>query len=116
MTATEDDNAVVVMNTSGFQGVAALCVAEEHGIPYSLSDREIRERMIYVSHETSSFVFPVSEVHGIHHFADEQLQTIPLTVARSKQSFTSRILPWREHHVGVLDHELLFYALENGLK
>ncbi|MFA9563881.1 MAG: ABC transporter substrate-binding protein [Acidimicrobiales bacterium] len=33
VTATEDDNAVVVMNTSGFQGVAALCVAEEHGTP-----------------------------------------------------------------------------------
>ena len=32
--ATEDDNAVVVMNTSGFQGVAALCLAEEHGVPF----------------------------------------------------------------------------------
>lgn len=79
-------------------------------------DREIHERMIYVEKGENSFVFPVSEVHGIHHFADKDLESIPLTLAKSKQAFTTRILPWKEHHVGILDHELLFYALESGLK
>jgi chemotaxis-related protein WspD len=79
-------------------------------------DREIHERMIYVANGENSFVFPVSEVHGIHHFAEKDLEPIPLTVSRSKQTFTTKILPWKVHHVGVLDHELLFYALENALK
>ena len=33
ITATEDDNAAVVLNSTGFQGTATLCVAEEHETP-----------------------------------------------------------------------------------
>lgn len=80
------------------------------------SSHEIRERMIYVAHGESGFVFPVSEVHGILRFSDRALESIPGTVARAKQAFATKILTWNEHHVGILDHELLFYALESGLQ
>lgn len=80
------------------------------------SDHEIHERMIYVANGENSFVFPVTEVHGICHFSDRDAEPIPLTVSRSKQTFTTKILPWNGRHVGILDHELLFYALENGIK
>ena len=33
ITATEDNNAAVVLNSTGFQGTATLCVAEEHDTP-----------------------------------------------------------------------------------
>lgn len=80
------------------------------------TDHEILERMIFIEKDGQSFVFPVSEVHGIFHYADSVLQATPATVAKSRHSYTSGILNWDDRHVGVLDHELLFYALARGLQ
>jgi chemotaxis-related protein WspD len=77
---------------------------------------EIHERMIYIVRDGQSFVFRVSEAHGIHHYSDNALKPTPATVAKSRQSFTTGVLPWDNQHVGVLDHELLFYALSQGLQ
>jgi len=81
-----------------------------------VSDREIHERMISVTWNDQSFVFPTSEVHGIHHYSDAELQASPATVSKSKSSFTTGILKWRNRHVGALDTELLFYALSKGMQ
>jgi len=81
-----------------------------------VNDREIHERMISVTWDNQSFVFPTSEVHGIHHYADNELQASPTSVSKSKSSFTTGIIKWRDLHVGVLDTELLFYALSKGLQ
>jgi chemotaxis-related protein WspD len=81
-----------------------------------VSDREIHERMISVTWNEQSFVFPASEVHGIHYYNDEAVQALPATVSKSKSSFTTGILKWRDRHVGLLDTELLFYALSKGLQ
>ena len=80
------------------------------------SDHEILERMIFIEKDAQGFVFPVSEVHGIHHYSDNVIQAVPTTVAKAKNSFTTSILPWNNQHVGILDHELLFYALSRGLQ
>ena len=84
---------------------------EEHA-----SDHEIHERMILVEKDQGSFVFPVSEVHGIHHYAINELKPVPATVANSKNGFSTNMLHWQNCHVGILDHELLFYALAKGLQ
>jgi len=81
-----------------------------------VSDREIHERMISVTWNKQSFVFPTSEVHGIHRYTDDKLQASPVTVSRSKSSFTTGIVKWRDRHVGVLDTELLFYALSKDMQ
>ena len=81
-----------------------------------VSDREIHERMISVTWNDQSFVFPASEVHGIHRYGDEELQASPATVSKSKSSFTTGIVKWKDRHVGILDTELLFYALSKGLQ
>ncbi len=81
-----------------------------------ISDREIHERMISVTWNAQSFVFPASEVHGIHHYADGELEASPVTVSKSKSSFTTGIIKWQDRHVGVLDTELLFYALSKGMQ
>lgn len=80
------------------------------------TDHEILERMIFISKDGQSFVIPVSEVHGILHYTDSTIQATPATVAKSRHSYTSGILSWDNRHVGVLDHELLFYALTRGLQ
>ncbi len=80
------------------------------------SDHEIHERMISVTWNEQSFVFPASEVHGIHRYDESEVEASPATVSKSKASFTTGIIKWSDRHVGVLDTELLFYALSKGLK
>ena len=80
------------------------------------ADHEIRERMLHVHEQGYSFVFPVSAVHGIHRYPDNALKPAPATLSKARQSFTSGILGWNNQHVGILDHELLFYALNKGLE
>ena len=81
-----------------------------------VTDHEILERMIYVSCGEESFVFPVSEVHGTHQYADEEIQAPPATVANAKHNFISGIVEWNDQHIGILDHELLFYMLGKNLR
>ena len=79
-------------------------------------DHEIHQRMIHILKDDQSFVFPVSEVHGIHHYPENALKPAPATLSKSGQSFTAGVLSWKQRHIGVLDHELLFYALAKGLE
>lgn len=79
-------------------------------------DYEIHQRLIHIARDGQGFVFPVSEVHGIHRYAEPALNAAPATVSKSNQSFTTGVLAWQERHVGVLDYELLFYALTRGVQ
>ena len=95
--------------------IGSIMQLEKASVPQDI-DHEIFERMVLVEKDTQSFVFPVSEVHGIHHYANNELHATPATVAKSSNSFTTGILPWNGLHVGILDHEFLFYALVRGLQ
>jgi len=79
-------------------------------------NREIHERMIHIRNQGQSFVFPVSEVHGIYRYPDQALKPTPSTLSKSRHSFTTGVLAWNDQHVGILDYELLFYALSTGLQ
>ena len=72
--------------------------------------------MIFVEKNGQSFVFPVSEAYGIYRYANNALQATPASVAKSRHRYTTGILCWDDKHVGVLDHELLFYALARSLQ
>jgi chemotaxis-related protein WspD len=80
------------------------------------TDHEILERIILIEKDDQSFVFPVSEVEGIAHYADHDLQALPATLANARSKLTIGIVRWQDRQVGILDHELLFYALARGLK
>jgi chemotaxis-related protein WspD len=79
-------------------------------------DHEIHQRMIHILKDGQSFAFPVSEVHGIHHYPENAVKPAPATLSKARQSFTAGVLSWKQRHIGVLDHELLFYALTKGLE
>jgi chemotaxis-related protein WspD len=79
------------------------------------TDHEILERMVSIEKDEHSFVFPVSEVEGILHYADHELRALPATLANARSKLTTGIVSWNDRQVGVLDHELLFYALARGL-
>ena len=73
-----------------------------------------RSRLLVIRREDVRAVCPVDEVHGIHQYQSLQLQDVPATVAKSASTFTRKVLPWREHSVGVLNEELLFIAMKRS--
>ncbi|MDB5839475.1 MAG: chemotaxis protein CheW [Herminiimonas sp.] len=78
-------------------------------------ERTLSERMLVVNHDGQPAVFPVAEVHGIHRYDATVLKAAPTTVTRAAATCIRGVLEWRGNTVGVLDGELLFYALNRSL-
>jgi chemotaxis-related protein WspD len=79
-------------------------------------EEKARKRLMVVSKDGEQWVFPVNEIHGIHHFNPSLLQNVPVTIAKCKSTFTEGIIKWDEKHVALLDDELLFYNLKRSLQ
>ena len=75
---------------------------------------ESHARLLVIRREDLRAVCPVDEVDGIHHFQPQQLQDVPATVAKSASTYAKKVLPWRDHSVGLLDDQRLFIALKRG--
>ena len=72
-------------------------------------------RLAVVSREGDRFVFPAEEIAGLCRFNDSDLTPVPATLAHAQAAYTRGILMWRDHPVGVLDDQLLFYTLNRSL-
>ena len=79
------------------------------------TNHDILERMILIEKDEQSFIFPVSEVEGIFRYADHQLRSLPATVANARSKLTTGIVLLKDQSVGILDHDLLFFALARKL-
>jgi chemotaxis-related protein WspD len=82
--------------------------------PGSASLLNGRSRLLVIRREDVRAVCPVDEVHGVYQYQPLQLQDVPATVAKSASTFTRKVLPWREHSVGLLNEELLFIAMKRS--
>lgn len=107
----------IVKGLVNIRGELKLCVSvgsvlqlEKATEPHQ-TNHEILERMILIEKDEQSFIFPVSEVEGIFHYGDQQLRALPATVANSRSKLTTGIVHLKDQSVGILDHDLLFYAL-----
>lgn len=76
---------------------------------------DVFARMVVIARDDDQYVFPVTEVHGVHRFDDNQLHGVPATIGKAKATYTRNIMEWKEQHVACLDDELLLYALGKGL-
>lgn len=78
----------------------------------------IYERMIVIAKEGVRYVFPVGEVRGLRRYSIKDLLAPPATVTHSAKAYLSGLIAWKEddeeRHIGCLDEELLFPALERG--
>jgi len=112
----------VLKGVVNVHGEIQLCVSLGHLIGLEEEDQQKEkargrhERMMVVSKEGEAWVFPVNEIHGIHHIHPGLFQNVPATVSKSKSSFTKRIFNWEDKHVALLDHELLFYSLKRSVQ
>ena len=78
----------------------------------------IFERMLVISQKTGRAVFPANEVHVGHRYHPDELKPLPATVALAaapRACYSIGILSWRNHNVGILDEELLFFTLSRNL-
>jgi len=114
----------VLKGVVNVHGEIQVCVSLGHLI--GLEEEEVKEeekkadrpheRMMVVSKDQDQWVFPVKEIHGIHHVHPALFQNVPVTVAKSKSSFTKGIFNWKDKHVALLDDELLFYSLKRSIQ
>ncbi len=88
---------------------------EKGEMPRRFGSVGISDRMIHISDEGNQYVFPVTEVHGLHRHHTSELQPVPATVGKSKATYTKGVLAWNGEHVACLDAELMFYTLNKGL-
>ena len=75
----------------------------------------VYERMIVISQQGTKFVFPVSEVRGVFRFDLNEMEEAPATAMNCSVHYLKGMVTWDDRHVGVIDHELLFPALERGI-
>lgn len=72
-------------------------------------------RMLVIQGEGGRFVFAAREVHGIVRTPAEGLNPVPATLAGAASAYTRAVVPWENRTVGLLDEQLLFYALNRSL-
>jgi chemotaxis-related protein WspD len=72
-------------------------------------------RLLVARGTAGSVAFPVDEVQGTERFRTRDLKDIPATVAHAKATYTRALMPLDDRTVGLLDDQLLFYAVERAL-
>lgn len=75
----------------------------------------IYERMLVISQDGQKYVFPVSEIRGVHRFKSEDVFDAPATAINCAVHYLKGMLNWEGKHVGLIDQDLLFSALERGI-
>jgi len=112
----------VLKGVVNVHGEIQICVSLGHLIGLEEHDEEkekeqkLHARMMVVNKDGNVWVFPVKEIHGIHHVHPDLFQNVPVTVAKSKSTFTKEIFKWKDKHVALLDDELLFYSLKRSIQ
>ena len=104
-----------VLGLVGVRGELRICVSLA---PLGLDDSDGRSyrRMVLIEREGGDWVVPVTEIHGIHRYGDEDIEQVPMTVSQSPNPYTVGLVRWQERLLGVLDDELLVSALARRLE
>lgn len=61
------------------------------------------------------WVFPADEVYGLGSYAENELQAVPVTVAKTLQKYTLGIIAVNNRQTGLLNDDLVFAGFERSL-
>jgi chemotaxis-related protein WspD len=105
-----------ILGLTNIRGALVLCVSLSHMLNAD-NDAQVQNspRLLVVSHQGQKLVFPVDEVYGIHRYNLTELQDAPTTLAHANNSYTQALITWNKHKVGLLDCDLLCFALNRSL-
>jgi chemotaxis-related protein WspD len=73
------------------------------------------DRLLVAASGNERLAFPADEVFGIERYHPDDVQPVPATVSLATARYSTGLLPWRNHNVGVLDHELICYTINRSL-
>ncbi|MEZ4526342.1 MAG: chemotaxis protein CheW [Desulfobacterales bacterium] len=110
----------VLLGLVNVHGEIQLCISlkallDIRGKSEENGEKKGYRRMMVVESEGKQWVFPVEEIHGICRIHPDSFQNTPVTVAKSRFSFTRNIFCWENLNVALLDDELLFASLKRSL-
>ncbi len=112
----------IVKGLVNIRGELKICVSLseilglENASVSKVGEHVVFARIIVAHADDGQFVFPVSEVHGLHQYQEEELEGVPVTVSKATATYTVGMLKWKGRHVACLDNELLFYSLSKKLQ
>ena len=111
----------VVRGLVNVRGQLTICIALEplFQLEASRSTRGhggvLGRRLVVVASQGQRLAFEVDEVHGSHRFDPRSVKQVPSTVAHSISTFSTGVLAWGDHRVGLLDGELVIHAINRRL-
>lgn len=79
-------------------------------------DQIVYRRMVLLEKDGRRYVFPVSEISGIHSYREAELEGLPSTVSDSASNYIKGIIKWGERRIGCLDEDLLISQLERSIR
>lgn len=105
-----------ILGLTNIRGALVLCVSLAQMLNAQNDKRANHSpRLLVISHLGQKLVFPVDEVFGIYRYRKTELAAAPTTLAHSGTTYTQALIAWKEHKVGLLDCDLLCYALNRSL-
>lgn len=72
-------------------------------------------RLCVISRHNRSLVFPADEVYGLGNYAENELQPVPVTVAKTLQKYTRGLITINNRQTGLINDELVLAAFERSL-
>ncbi len=73
------------------------------------------QRLVIIEKQNNRFAFPVLEVLNLRTVLPSEVHPVPATLASATEHYASGIFNHDTHNVGLIDDELLFYALNKSL-
>lgn len=109
----------VVLGLANVRGELLICVSLGRLLglaePPELTARARYDRLMVLDWDGQRFGFPVEDVQGPQRFNPAELKPVPATLAPGEPVFTSGMLQWQQHAIGLLDPDLVVSALNRKL-
>lgn len=72
-------------------------------------------RFCVLAESDRQWVFPADEIHGLHHYAERDIQPAPVTVAKALHKYTAGIVAFNKRQAGLLNENLVTAAFQRSL-
>lgn len=110
----------VVLGITNIRGALVTCISLSAMLGIAVESQpaarqQLLQRMLIVRRNGQTTAFTADEVHGTLRIAASERQAVPTTLARAAGHYTSAVIQWNGHSVGLLDQELLFHTLVRSL-
>lgn len=72
-------------------------------------------RFCVIGKQERKWVFPADEIYGLYAYAENEVQPVPVTIAKTLQNYTLGIIAVNKRQAGLINDDLVFAAFERSL-